>query len=818
MISLDTEATGVDVHHDCKPFFVTICNERGEQLFWEWHVDPLTREPEVVVEDLCEIEETLNAEPGVIVLQNPKFDFAALDTLSGIGEWGWEQWPWEKIFDTLTAGHLLASNHPHDLTSMTLEFLGVDIEPFEKALEKAVKEARTIAEREFPEWKIAKKGLPQLPSIKEQVWRADYWLPRAVARQRWESSEAYAYIRQFINDWEQGQLDLILKIYSDLSVTQKRICRSKPGWNWHPPELGEKTAHHWWTVLRHYGNQDSGATIELFKAQKKELERRGLWDIYLFNLKLPAILYKMEGKGVTGSVKRHQHLYKEYKHDSAEARDKLMGIAKDLDYELELPKSGNNNSLSRFCFGIEQGVEKCKACKGTGKWKRGQPKTDELGLGGEKPFCFECKGTGTVQVEQQQWLNLNVIKTGKKSEKPALDKTCLDEYLATLNPRSPQYIFTKTLKKVRTRDTAITYLEGYQRFWRTLDSDDVWGDWFRLYPSLNPTGTDTLRFSSSNPNAQNISKAEEPCPICDGDPDLRKSCEACKGSGTHSLSLRFCFGPLEDEEWWALDYENIELRIPAYESGEPAMIELFERPDEGPYFGSYHLLNASIVYPDLFWPLAEQRGAFKKKYASTWYQWCKNGGFCKQYGGQKNKTDTTFHKTGAFALLDSSMPLMAKMNNYWISFANRYGYVETRPDKTVCPERGYPLLCGRSERGTITPTIPLNYRVQGSAMWCTRKAMVRCEEFLNKLSSNFMALKQWVHTATRGQLAKGYRMILQVHDEIVFVFPKGLFKDQNLPIVRELQRLMEQSGDDIGIPLRVAATYHPETWAEGVAT
>lgn len=757
MLSLDTECSGLDIRHGARPFFVTTCNHLGEQLYWEWDVDPLTREPEVVVDDLWEIEQLIQGEPDTLVLQNPKFDYAALDSLAGYGGWAWEEWDWSTVHDTLMAGHLLASNHRHDLTAMALEYLGEDIQPLEDALEVAVNEARRIAEREFPNWRIAKKGMADLPSQKESFWRADYWLPRAVAKAK---------------DYPQD--------------------------------------HPWWTVLSNYGNKDSETTLATFIVQKKELERRGLWEMYLFRMKLLPALYQMESCGVTGKVSHHQELLAAYKEDSKQARAKLVEIANSFDYDLELPKSGNNDSLRKFCFGTT-GLEKCEACDGTGKTKEGRGKKRV------EVECSKCFGEGVDPAGPQQWLGLPVVKTGKKSDGPALDKQCLEEYLVTLDQSSPQGIFTKTLKKMRTRDTALTYLDGYQRFWQIMDGTNVWGDWFRLFSSLNPTGSDTLRFTSSNPNAQNISKAEEPCPACDGDPDLRKSCEACKGTGTHSLSLRYCFGPLDDEEWWSLDYENIELRIPAYESREPAMIELFERPDNAPYFGSYHLLNASIVYPDLFWPTAEQKGAFKKKYASTWYQWCKNGGFCKQYGGGKTKTDATFHKVGAYDLLNSKMPLMAAMNTRWIEFANRHGYVETRADKEVCPDRGYPLLCARSDWGTISPTIPLNYHVQGTAMWCTCRAMVRCKEFLDKLSTNFNFLRQWVPTATREQMAKGYRMILQVHDEIVFKFPKGITPQQNLPIVRQLQKLMEHSGEDIGIPLRVAATYHDHTWAEGVA-
>ncbi len=83
-------------------------------------------------------------------------------------------------------------------------------------------------------------------------------------------------------------------------------------------------------------------------------------------------------------------------------------------------------------------------------------------------------------------------------------------------------------------------------------------------------------------------------------------------------------------------------------------------------------------------------------------------------------------------------------------------------------------------------------------MWCTLKAMIRCQKYLDELTEAD---------------ERGYYMTLQVHDEIVFDFPKG--GKNNLPRVRRLKRLMEESGEDIGIPLKVAITYNPTSWAEG---
>ncbi len=286
------------------------------------------------------------------------------------------------------------------------------------------------------------------------------------------------------------------------------------------------------------------------------------------------------------------------------------------------------------------------------------------------------------------------------------------------------------------------------------------------------------------------------CYHCEGD-----GCKVCNDTGIDKYNLRYLFGPAPGREWWTMDYENIELRIPAYESGERVMIDLFEKADEPPYFGSYHLMNASIIYPDLFWPLAETKGAFKKKYASTWYQWCKNFGFAVQYGAMlgSGTADKAAHKEGAQQMVADRLTEHTKLNRKMIDFANRHGYVETIPDKTVNPKHGYPVECSRGNYGKVSPTIPLSYHVQSTAMWCTRKAMVRVDDYLTSLNE---------------EENQSYRMILQVHDEICFDFPKGGRK--HLPIIRKVRQLMSQSGEDIGVPLTVSVGYRPDNWNEEV--
>ncbi len=382
-----------------------------------------------------------------------------------------------------------------------------------------------------------------------------------------------------------------------------------------------------------------------------------------------------------------------------------------------------------------------------------------------------------------------------KTDEPLLDsKTALPYYLATLEEGGEAWRFVKALRDKRGHDTALQYLENYARYAVPLKDKPGWG---LLHPDLNPTATATLRWSCKRPNEQNIRKGED-------------------------INLRAAFGPLPGRCWVSFDAQNIELRIPAYESGEQALIDLFERPDDPPYYGSVHLLNFSIVYPDV-WGAAvrevgeKEAGAYvKKKHKASYYQWVKNGWFAIQYGAIDKKggggtADQAFHKQGAQALLMSRLGKLSALNQKWIAYANKHGRVETLPDRTVDPRRGYPLMTTRTAWGRASPTVPLNYHVQSTAMWWTCSAMIKVQALLDSWK------REKAHNLPVPYEA---RMVLQVHDELVLDMPEGADPcwgagGSLLPRIRAVQKVMASCGDDIGVPTPVGAEWHPRHWGEG---
>ena len=733
MISLDTETTGIDFASGARPFFVTIYRDDDTQTWWEWDVDPLTRMPRVPEQDVIDICAEIGGND--LALQNSKFDVAALVTvMPNLATC----WPWNKTDDTLISGHLLASNQPHDLTSMSMHYLGIDIQPYEDAVHKACVEARRIARAKFPAWMIAKEGLPCMPSVrgsggsgkgeKDAVWKNDMWLPRAIAKV------------------------LGYKVPDD-------SCKHKwSGW-----ECVVCGGHMWWIVTRDYSNADSFVTAKLWPVMRAEIERRGQWLLYKASLRLMEITFAMEQRGVTINKERLDAAREEYREASAALEKEMLAIARkyvvpsadlfgEQPYDLRLPKSGRNKSLDTFVFDVLK-LEKLY-----------DPKNQTGG--------------------------------------PVMDsKIAIPHWKATLPPESDGYRFINALDSKRRRDTALTYLDGYERLWTPHDVDG----WYVLYPSFNPTGAQsTTRLSSSNPNGQNVSKKE-------------------------GFNLRQCFGPAPGREWWCKDAANIELRIPAYESGERELIDLFERANEPPYYGSEHLLNFSTVYPEIW---ARELGSrcddpkccdgktvdesrigphCKKQYESTEYRWCKGGDFAVGYQAGDATADAAFHRPGARRMLLSRFARKEALNARFVADANKFGYVLTMPDKT-CGNIGYPLWTTRNEWGRVKPTEPLNYHVQGTAGWWMRKALARVYDFYTALNRG----EPFAGRVWRG----GHYIALTVHDELVSDMPSGKGRGKfpysyNLPIVREVKRLMELGGDDIGVPTPVNIEYCEHDWASG---
>jgi len=240
-------------------------------------------------------------------------------------------------------------------------------------------------------------------------------------------------------------------------------------------------------------------------------------------------------------------------------------------------------------------------------------------------------------------------------------------------------------------------------------------------------------------------------------------------SKQEDFNLREVFGPLPGREWFAIDYSNIELRIFAYESGDKALIQAFEQGQ------SVHLVIGEILHPKLFNKLGPD--AFKK---TQQYRWVKNGNFSLIYGASQKKANATYRVQDAYQRIRKRLPKIDGFIRSKFDEGKTNGFVRTLG--------GYPLQVPPRE-----PHKAANYFVQGSAGWAMVLAMIRVDEYLATLGDDF-------------------GIVMTIHDELVLDFPQ---RKGNIPKVRKVCRLMEQSGDDLGLPCPVEPDVIRTNWADG---
>ena len=248
----------------------------------------------------------------------------------------------------------------------------------------------------------------------------------------------------------------------------------------------------------------------------------------------------------------------------------------------------------------------------------------------------------------------------------------------------------------------------------------------RIHTSFNQTVTATGRLSSSNPNLQNI-------PIRNED----------------GKEIRKAFIPDDGCEFFSADYSQIELRIMAHLSGDPHMVEAFQKEQD------IHAATAAKIYKvNLNEVTREQRSK------------AKTANFGIIYGisvfGLAERLNVD--RKEAKELIDGYFENYPHVKEYMdesIRIAREQGYIETIfKRKRYLPDINSrnAVVRGYAERNAI------NAPIQGSAADIIKVAMIRI----------YHRFKE------EGIQSK---MILQVHDELNFsVVPSERGKVQQIVI------------------------------------
>ena len=251
----------------------------------------------------------------------------------------------------------------------------------------------------------------------------------------------------------------------------------------------------------------------------------------------------------------------------------------------------------------------------------------------------------------------------------------------------------------------------------------------RIHPRFHQIGTVTGRMSCSNPNLQNI-------PI----------------KGEIGKGIRKCFVAEKDFKFVSADYSQMELRIAASVADDKKMREIFQKGED------IHQLTASQIYQLPLEKITEEMREFAKTL---------NFGVLYGMGVRGFAQRTGISQTRAKEFIDQYFKKFQGIEKYVrdsLQKARKLGYVET--------------LFGRkrflSEINSIdhrlkaqAERMAINFRIQGTAADIIKMAMVEIER--------------------QGILDDDCRMILQIHDELLFEVKESKIKE----VVPRIKKIME---------------------------
>ncbi|MGH7538673.1 MAG: DNA polymerase I [Gemmatimonadales bacterium] len=304
----------------------------------------------------------------------------------------------------------------------------------------------------------------------------------------------------------------------------------------------------------------------------------------------------------------------------------------------------------------------------------------------------------TVLFSKLQLPILKKTKTGASTDVDVL------EQLAAMGHEVPKLLIEyRELSKLKS-----TYVDALPSF--------IHPETGRIHTSFNQVGATTGRLSSADPNLQNIPVRTE-----------------------RGESIRRAFVAPTGSRLLVADYSQIELRLLAHLSGDPAFVEAFERG------GDIHRQTAAAIF-----------GVAQDQVTGEMRARAKTINFATIYG------------QGPFALAHQLGITQEEAKAFIRQYFERFAGVRAWLDRTIAEARhkGYvetllgrrryiPELQDRSFNirafGERTAT---NSPLQGSAADLIKVAMIR------------------IHAALRAD-GLGTRLLLQVHDELVLEVPEG---------------------------------------------
>ena len=264
----------------------------------------------------------------------------------------------------------------------------------------------------------------------------------------------------------------------------------------------------------------------------------------------------------------------------------------------------------------------------------------------------------------------------------------------------------------------------------------------RIHTSFHQAGVRTGRLSSSDPNLQNI-----PVRTAEGR-EIRRAFVA--SDDDHALIVA--------------DYSQIELRILAHLSGDDRLREAFEQDLD------IHAQSASLI----FGLPPEEIDDNMRRQAKTM-----NYGIVYGVGAFRLSNELQIEFGEAQQLIDNYFQTYAGVKDYFdriVAKAQEQEYVTT-----LLGRRCYVPEIQASDRNTLEfgKRVAINAPMQGTAAELIKLAMLGIHDYLTKNG-------------------KGTKLLLQVHDELVFEAPKS----EQEEVLTEIKGLMENACR-VDVPIKV---------------
>lgn len=361
-----------------------------------------------------------------------------------------------------------------------------------------------------------------------------------------------------------------------------------------------------------------------------------------------------------------------------------------------------------------------------------------------------------------------IRKLSKKSGEASTDKDAITNLLkdCPLTGTIPEkFQFLIKLKRTKKAKTTVQYINNYDE---AKDSKN------RIQTFFKQTGTGTGRFSCENPNLTNVGKADMSNPFSAKDIKLDLDEEE------ESFKLRNVFGPTDGDIWTCIDYKQFQLLIFAVVSENQKLIDAYIQGVDLHEATARQIFNTDKIS-------AEQRTM------------AKNVNFGILFGAGPAKIDQTAGVPGLYSLFLSRLPGAKKYLDTQTRLVQKKGYVHTLGGYRlyVPRDRGYAASC---------------YIIQGTEAEIVKSAMVDVNGYTYSKNQNFTNHYNQANKSHQQLITSlkpcPYKMILMVHDELVFR-SNGTY-DKHLT---NLMRIMENAGARIGVPVQVDADIVKNNWA-----